>query len=305
MNGAQGQPAGAAGTAGGGPAGFGPAWSASLRRVPAAELEAWLALALAVCDEADSLARDGFRRDLRVSTKSDRSLVTDVDEAIEAHIRGRIRAVYPGHGLVGEEYGEEAGAGTTRWYVDPIDATHNFVRGVPVFATLLAAEQDGELQLGVISAPALGERWFAWRGGGAWATRTDGRTSATRTDGQADRRRLTVSAVARIDEASLAYSSPSAVEPLAPGFRALLRDAWRDRGFGDFWGYALLAEGAVDAMVEVGIHSWDLAAPTIVVEEAGGRVTDFAGNRAFSGPAVVASNGTLHDLLLGRLGESD
>ncbi|MGH2466885.1 MAG: inositol monophosphatase family protein, partial [Candidatus Limnocylindrales bacterium] len=234
MSKAQGPPApsGGFGPAGDGPAGFGPAWSASLRRLPAAELEAWLALALAVCDEADSLARDGFRRHLRVSTKPDRSLVTEVDEAIEAHIRQRIGAAYPEHGLVGEEYGEEAGAGTTRWYVDPIDATHNYVRGVPVFATLVAAEHDGELQLGVISAPALGERWFAWRGGGAWATRTDGRADGGTdggADGHAGRRRLAVSAVARIEDASLAYSSPGAVEPLAPGFRALLRDAWRDR----------------------------------------------------------------------------
>jgi histidinol-phosphatase len=251
------------------------------------DTQAWLELALAICDEADALALGGFRRDLHIRTKPDRSLVTQVDEAIERHVRERILAAYPDHGLVGEEYGEEAGAGATRWYVDPIDATHNFVRGVPVFATLVAAEHQGRLQVAVVSAPALGQRWFAHRGGGAWARAAGGPA-----------RRLRTSAVGRIEDASLAYSSPASVEPRAPGLREVLARAWRDRGFGDFWGYALLAEGAVDAMVEVGIHSWDLAAPTLLVEEAGGRVTDFRGRPSFAGPTVLASNGPLHEELL-------
>lgn len=275
-------------------AAFGPAWSASRRRVADEELEVWLELALQIADEADDLALGGFRQDLHISTKPDHSLVTQVDEAIERHVRDRLLRAFPGHGCVGEELGEEASSGGTRWYVDPIDATHNFVRGVPVFATLLAAEQDGELQLGVVSAPAMGERWLAWRGGGAWAVRTVGPQAGYR-------RPISTSGVDRLQDASIAYSSPRPIEGLAPGFTALMDAVWRDRGFGDFWGYMLLAEGAVDAMVEVDVNVWDLAAPSLIVEEAGGRISDLAGRRTFQGPTMLASNGRLHDHLLGAL----
>ncbi|HEY7132533.1 MAG TPA: inositol monophosphatase family protein, partial [Candidatus Limnocylindrales bacterium] len=152
---------------------FGVDWSAGLAVAPESELEAWLALAQAACDEADAIARASFRRDLRISTKPDRTFVTQADQAIERAIRERIRAAHPDHGLVGEEYGTEAGDAATRWYIDPIDGTHNFIRGVPLFGTLLAAERDGELQAAVISAPALHERWWARRGGGAWARSLD------------------------------------------------------------------------------------------------------------------------------------
>ncbi len=140
-----------------------------------AELEDWLAFALACCDEADALALAHFRRDLVIETKPDRSFVTEADQAIERGIRSRIAAAYPDHGLVGEEYGHVAGQGSVTWYIDPIDGTHNFMRGVPLFGTLLAVEADGELQVGVMSAPALGGRWFARRGGGAWAVGSIGR----------------------------------------------------------------------------------------------------------------------------------
>ena len=274
---------------------FGAAWSAARRRLPEPELESWLALAHDICDEADALALAAFRHHPQVRAKADHSLVTEADEAIEALVRRRIESAHPDHGLVGEETGESSGAGLSRWYIDPIDATHNFVRGVPVFATLLAAEHDGELQLGVISAPALGQRWYARRGGGAWARPSWGPTAGLP-------RRIATSGVAELAKASLAYSSPGAVAAVAPAFPSLLATAWRDRGFGDFWGYALLAEGAVDAMVEVGVHSWDLAAPSCIVEEAGGRVGDLAGRRTFSGPTMVASNGPLHEALLAALG---
>jgi histidinol-phosphatase len=275
-------------------ASYGPAWSAGRRRVADEELEAWLGLALQIADEADDLALGGFRQDLHISTKPDHSLVTQVDEAIERHVRDRLLRAFPEHGFVGEELGEAAGSGGARWYVDPIDATHNFVRGVPIFATLLAAEQHGELQLGVVSAPAMGERWLAWRGGGAWAVRTVGPQAGYR-------RPIATSGVDRLQDASIAYSSPRPIEGLAPGFRALLDAVWRDRGFGDFWGYMLLAEGAVDAMVEVDVNVWDLAAPSLIVEEAGGRISDLAGQRAFQGPTMLASNGRLHDPLLRAL----
>ena len=146
------------------------------------------------------------------------------------------------------------------------------MRGVPLFGTLLAVEEDGEIVVGVMSAPALGERWYATRGGGAWAVGSLGPAAGTP-------RRIGVSRVGAIADAQVLYASPLDIEASgeAPGFDALVRSAWRDRGFGDFWGYALVAEGAAEAMIEVGPKSWDLAAPSIVVEEAGGRMTDIHG----------------------------
>ena len=148
---------------------YGSSWSASLRRGSDDELRGWLEVAIAACDEADEIARQHFRRDLQITTKPDRTFVTQADTAIEARIRDRLAEAFPGHGLVGEEYGTEAGDAAVRWYIDPIDGTHNYIRGVPLFGTLLAVERDGELQAAVISAPALDERWWAHRGGGAWA----------------------------------------------------------------------------------------------------------------------------------------
>jgi histidinol-phosphatase len=274
-------------------AAFGAEWSGSLARAPEKELDDWLTLAHAACDEADELARSVFRRDLEISTKPDKTLVTQADTAIERAVRDRIHAAHPDHGLVGEEYGTEAGDAPTRWYIDPIDGTHNFVRGVPLFGTLLAVEQDGELQVGVLSAPALRERWWARRGGGAWA----------RSAGDDVPRRIHVSQVSEIGDAQVLYGSGQEIRASgrAPGFGAMLDAAWRERGFGDFWGYALLAEGAAEAMVEVGLSSWDAAAPTVLVEEAGGRVSDFDGRRAIDAGTFVASNGLLHDEVLARL----
>ena len=272
---------------------FGADWSAGLRRAPEAELDAWLELAQAACDEADAIARAAFRRDLQISTKPDRTFVTQADTAIERMIRERVLAAYPGHGLVGEEYGTEAGDAATRWYIDPIDGTHNFIRGVPLFGTLLAVERDGELQAAVLSAPALHERWWARRGGGAWARSAD----------DPEPRRIRVSRVAALADAQLLYGSGHDIEASgrAPGFHDLLGDVWRERGFGDFWGYALLAEGAAEAMVEVDLSTWDAAAPTVLIEEAGGRVTDLDGRRAIDTRTFLATNGLLHEEVLGRL----
>jgi histidinol-phosphatase len=272
-------------------AGYGPAWSASRARVPEAQLREWLDFALAVCDTADATARAHFRRDLDIERKPDRSFVTVADRAIEDEIRSRIHDRWPDHGLVGEEYGEEAGRSTTRWYIDPIDGTHNFIRGVPLFGTLLGVEHDGEMQVGVISAPAMRERWFASRGGGAW------------NDGPDGRRPIRVSRVASVDDAQLVYGShrDNVASGLMPGFDALIDASWRDRGFGDFWGYALVAEGAAEAMMETGMHTWDLAGPQVVIEEAGGRVTDVDGIRRIDAESFVGSNGLLHEEILRRL----
>ncbi|HTS15281.1 MAG TPA: inositol monophosphatase family protein [Candidatus Sulfotelmatobacter sp.] len=277
-----------------GPADSGADWSASLRRGPASELRGWLDVALALSDEADLMALAGFQRDMEITTKPDRSLVTQVDQAIETRLRERIAAAYPGHGVLGEEQGLTQPDAAVRWYVDPIDGTHNFIRGVPLFGSLLGIARDGEMQVGVISAPALRHRWFAWRGGGAWVV---GSARAT----AAGPRRIHVSAVARMADAQLVYSSPTDIEPEAPGFRTLVAQAWRDRGFGDFWGYSLVAEGAAEAMIEVGMHAWDLAGPLVVLEEAGARVTDFTGRRTIDASTFVASNGLLHEAILAGL----
>jgi histidinol-phosphatase len=270
---------------------FGPEWSAARARVPDATLRDWLAFAHEACDAADAIALAHFRRDLDLERKPDRSFVTVADQGIEREIRTRITARYPGHGLVGEEYGSEAGEAETRWYIDPIDGTHNYIRGVPLFGTLLAVEHEGELQVGMISAPAMRERWFAWRGGGAWSRGLDGE------------RPVRVSRVGALEDAQLLYGGgrENAASGLMPGFDALLAAAWRERGFGDFWGYALVAEGAAEGMIETGINAWDLAAPMVLVEEAGGRLTDVDGTRRIDAPSCVASNGLLHDELLRRL----
>jgi len=269
--------------------------SQSARRAtaPDATLDEWLAFALEACDVADAIAREHFRRDLEVHRKPDRTFVTAADQGIEREIRSRILARWPDHGLVGEEYGVEQGAGSTRWFIDPIDGTHNFIRGVPLFGTLLAVEHEGELQVGVISAPAMRERWYARRGGGAWNTGVDGV------------RPIRVSKVGALEDAQLVYGSAreNHESGLMPGFEALLASSWRDRGFGDFWGYALVAEGAAEAMMETGMSPWDLAAPYVVIEEAGGRVTDVDGVRRIDAASFVGSNGLLHDEILRRLRE--
>jgi histidinol-phosphatase len=272
---------------------FGPAWSASWARASADELDYWLAFAQAACDAADEMALRFFRRDVPVMTKPDRSPVTEADQSIERLIRQRIGQAFPDHGIVGEEYGAEGGA-AHRWYVDPIDGTANFIRGIPTFGTLLALEVDGEVQLGVLSAPALRERWYARRGGGAWAIGAAG---------NAGPRAIRVSRIGGLADAQVFYGGYIEVEltARAPGFHSLLEAVWRERGFSDFWGYALLAEGACEAMIEVELSDYDLAAPLVLVEEAGGRMSDFDGRRVIDSGTLLASNGLLHDEVLARL----
>jgi histidinol-phosphatase len=251
------------------------------------DLARWRDLALALADEADRISMAGFRRDIRVETKPDRSFVTEADQAIERVLRERLRAADPGFGLIGEEEGSDAVDASVTWYIDPIDATHNYMRGVPVFATLLAVAVDGEIQLGLISAPAMHERWLAWRGGGAWRGHD----------------RIHVSGVNRIEEAQLLYGSRTEDmrSGVVPGLDRTVAEAWRERGFGDFWAHMLVAEGAAEAMVETGAHAWDWAAPLVIVEEAGGLFTTAAGERRIDGDSAIASNGRLHAELLRRL----
>lgn len=275
----------------------GAAWSAGLRRAPEAELAEWLSFALDICDATDPIALRAFRTKLAIDRKADGSYVTAADREVESVIRGRIMARYPGHGLIGEEYGEaEAGAGGERWYIDPIDGTHNFLRGLPIFATLLAVERDGEIQVGVISAPALGQRWYATRGGGAWVV-----GGPANPDGP---RRLRTSTIGDLASSQVLFRSIGDMNAsrVATGFSRLLGATWRERGFGDFWGYTHVADAAAEALMEQDLHSWDLAAPWILVEEAGGRITDFDGRRSLERGEGFATNGILHEEILRRLG---
>jgi histidinol-phosphatase len=269
-------------------AAFGPAWSASLRRGTDAELRGWVEAALAWCEEADAIAMGSFRRDVAMERKPDTTFVTEADRGVERLLRDRIVTAFPGHGVVGEEYGTDAAGASVRWILDPIDGTHNYIRGIPLFATLIGVERDGELQAGIISAPALGERWYGWRGGGSWVTGTLRPESP---------RRLATSRISSIGDAQIVFASAGDMERSgkAPGFKALLGAAWRERAFGDFWGYTLIAEGAAEAMIESDLKIWDAAAPTLLVEEAGGRVTDFEGRRATDPGTIVATNGILHE----------
>ena len=262
------------------------------------EIGAAVEVVLAACDEADAISLASFRRAIAVEAKPDASFVTEADTAVERAIRERITSRFPDHGLVGEEYGEAPSDSGRRWIIDPIDGTHNYMRGVPVYATLLALEIEGQLAVGAVSAPALHRRWFSWQGGGSWAVET--------VPGGWDRgsaMRLSVSDVERLEEASVVYSSyPSIVESgWAPGFGRLLGDVWRDRGLGDFYGYMLVAEGAAEIMVESELKLWDLAGPRAVMLHAGARVTDMAGGTDMPDHGVLATNGHLHQAVLDEL----
>ncbi|MBX3028664.1 MAG: histidinol phosphatase [Chloroflexi bacterium] len=260
---------------------------------PDAELDAWLGVALDIADAADAISMGALHRQLEIHAKDDGSFVTEADQAIERHTRELLGQRLPTHGVLGEEYGEAPSTADVRWIVDPIDGTHNFMRGVPVFATLLAAERAGELLVGVVSAPALGRRWWARRGGGAWVTEP----------GAPEPRRVHVSDRSTIAEAQLIYRSilDMRSSPYATGFESLLTSVWRDRAFGDFWGYLLVAEGAAELMMERDLHVWDVAAPWVIVEEAGGRMTDLQGRRDWTSGDAFASNGVLHDPVLATL----
>ena len=242
-------------------------------------------------DDTDQIALHHFAGELTITAKNDHSLVTQADTGVETALRERISSAYPSHTVVGEELGSASDGGDGRWIIDPIDATHNFVRGIEVFATLLAFERDGSLEVGIVSAPAMRRRWWAVRGGGAFA-RTD-----------AGERRIGVSEVDSLDEAQIVFSTLRGLDRvgLGEGLHRLTTAAWRDRGFGDFWGHMLVAQGSAETMLEYGVKAWDMAAPHVVVTEAGGRMTDLDGRPSWTGPQVLTSNGRLHDRVLGLL----
>ncbi|UCM90241.1 histidinol-phosphatase [Streptomyces marincola] len=257
-----------------------------------------LRLAHVLADSADAATMGRFRAlDLKVETKPDLTPVTEADRAAEELIRSVLQRARPRDAVLGEEFGDGGGQAARRWIVDPIDGTKNYVRGVPVWATLIALMEPGEHGdrpvVGVVSAPALNRRWWAALGGGAYAGRS--LTSATR---------LSVSRVARMEDASFSYSSLGGWEQrgLLGGLLDLSRACWRTRAYGDFWSYMMVAEGAVDACAEPELSLWDMAAPAIVVQEAGGRFTGLDGVDGPNGADAAASNGLLHAELLEYVG---
>lgn len=249
-------------------------------------------LALAMAERADQVTLDRFgSQNLRVETKPDLTPVTDADEAVETAAREMLADRRPDDSVIGEEFGGQTTFVGRQWIIDPIDGTKNFVRGVPVWASLIALLADGVPAVGVVSAPALQRRWWAGRGLGAFAA-----------TGYASRR-LSVSAVAEPAAASLSFSSLSGWAELGvrAQFLSLTDAVWRVRGFGDFLSYCLVAEGAVDIAAEPEVSVWDLAPLDVLVREAGGTFTDLAGRPGPHGGSAVATNGRLHDTVLARL----
>lgn len=252
-----------------------------------------LRLAHVLADDADSLTTDRYKAlDLHVVTKPDLSPVTDADESVEEGIRRTLSRARPRDAVLGEEQGS-SGFGQRRWVVDPIDGTKNFVRGVPVWATLIALAVEGEVVVGVVSAPALNRRWWAAKGGGAWTGKSLLRATECR-----------VSDVARLEEASFSYSSLTGWQERdrLEDVLALSRRCWRTRAYGDFWSHMLVAEGAVDVAAEPELEVHDMAALDVIVREAGGMFTSLDGTPGPFGGNALTSNGRLHDQVLAFLG---
>lgn len=245
-----------------------------------------LATALRAADAADAVTVPRFRSpDLTVATKTDSTVVTEADHRAEQVIREVIGREAPKDAILGEEYGSD-GASSRRWIIDPIDATVNFVRGVPVWGTLIALEVDGVVSCGVVSAPALGMRWWAHRGDGAWC----------------NGRPITVSEVTDLAAAQLSLNSLDGLPPARlDAALALSKQCSRTRGFGDFWAFMLLAEGGLDIVVEPVAAVWDLAPLTVIVEEAGGRFTSLDGGAGIDHGHALATNGHLHPAALAAL----
>jgi histidinol-phosphatase len=243
--------------------------------------DADLLFAHELADAADAITLARFRAlDLRVETKPDLSPVSEADRAAEEAIRALVARHRPGEGVFGEELGDD-GAGS-RWIVDPIDGTRNYVRGVPVWATLLALEREGRVDVALVSAPALDRRWWATRGDGAWAAGV----------------RVRVSDVARLEDSVASTGSASA---MPAGWATVAERSWSDRGFGDFWQHCLVAEGAIEIATDPVLELWDYAAVQLLVEEAGGRCSSFKGAAPSPGESFLSTNGVLHDEVVALL----
>ena len=263
---------------------------------PSKDLTDDLRLAHMLADNADSLTMDRFKaQDLQVRSKPDLTYVSDADTAVEEAIRRTLASARPRDAIHGEEL-EDTGWGPRRWVIDPIDGTANFVRDVPVWATLIALMNGPSVEVGVVSAPALGRRWWACTGGGAFTGRSLMQPQP-----------IAVSKVATLADAFLSYSSLHGWVDGGRGrqFGELLRSVWRTRAFGDFWSYVLVAEGAVDVASEPELALHDMAALDVIVREAGGRFTSVDGDAGPHGPGALATNGILHEEILDMLALDD
>ena len=249
-----------------------------------------LALALELADAADALTLDRFGAlDLHIETKPDLTPVTDADKSAEELLRSSLTASRPDDSIFGEEFGGTAAFTGRQWVLDPIDGTKNFVRGVPVWCTLIALLVDGSPVVGVVSAPALGRRWWAGEGEGAF------------TSFGGSMRRISVSGVNDLASASLSFSDLTGWDDRRSPFLDLTDEVWRVRAYGDFWSHCLVAEGAVDIAAEPDLKPWDLAPIDILVREAGGSFTNFGGKPGPHGVSAVSTNGLLHEAVLARL----
>lgn len=245
----------------------------------------WIPFLSALADAADQISTHYFRRgDLHVTSKPDRSLVTQADLEVEARIRDLTAKQHPALGIFGEEGGETIGDGEARLIVDPIDATANYARGIPIFATLLGIEVGDEVVAGMVSAPLLHQRWHAARGEGAWC----------------GSRRLQVSGVGTLEQAQVFHTSLAGREavPNTAKIPALLARSDRQRGLGDFYQHVLVAEGCGEVALDPIVMPWDIAALQVIVEEAGGKATTVGAQRNIRGGSLVSSNGILHDEVL-------
>jgi histidinol-phosphatase len=241
-----------------------------------------LAFAHELATAADAITLARFRAlDLAVETKPDLTPVSEADRAAEQAIRQLIARDRRGEGVLGEEFGDDGA--DNRWIVDPIDGTMNYVRGIPVWGTLLALEREGTVEVGLVSAPALGRRWWAVRGEGAWA------------DGE----RCRVSHVARLEDCTASTTSP---REMPPGWAEVVRRAWAVRGLSDFWQYCLVAEGALDVAADPIVGAWDYPAVQLLVEEAGGRCSTFDGGPPAAEASFLGTNGPLHEDVVDLLG---
>jgi histidinol-phosphatase len=248
-----------------------------------------LQLALEMAATADRLAMSRYRAlDLSVETKPDFTPVTEADRAVETALREVLSSARPSDGVIGEEFPNTNATASRTWIIDPIDATKNYVRGVPVWATLIALAVDGKPQVGVVSAPAMGRRWWASPEDGAFTQDVDGSV-----------RPISVSAVRDLADASFSFSDSVGWEALGVDVLSKITSSvWRSRGYGDFWSHLLVAEGAVDIAIEPELQSYDMAAFVAIVLAAGGQVTGSDGQDPLVAGHAITSNGLLHDAVL-------
>ncbi|MDP1851499.1 MAG: inositol monophosphatase family protein [Candidatus Planktophila sp.] len=257
-----------------------------------------LALAHLLADIADSIAIERYQAlDLVITTKPDNTPVTDADRAVETAVRQALSTHRPDDGLLGEEFGSDITGAKRYWIIDPIDGTKNFMRGVPIWACLIAlveVQDDGseEAVVGVASSPALSRRWFASKGQGAFVTFNG------------DSKKISVSQVSSLSDASIAYSDFIHFGDRLEAFQTMLSQAWRTRGIGDFWSHMLVAEGAVDVAIEPTLAVWDMAALDIIVREAGGTFTNITGKSGPFGGSGVSTNGILHNAVINGINPS-